>query len=350
MHGCSEPELTVSSEQRNVACSFATNANDGVLSEVRPPGPSVIVESGGPTSMRKLQLSALVSALPAASTARTSNVCEPSGSAASVSGLVQGRRPPAPIRHWNVEPPSLELNVNVGVVSLPSSGGLLLIVVSGAVTSTVQLRLAATGSALSAASTARTWNECGPSESPPAVCEVAPLQVTNAPPSTLHSKRTADSFELNVNVALVLAVGPLGPPVIVVSGSIVSTRNWRVAGVGSVSPTLSVATTENVWRPSTSGASAFGLLHAPSEVPSMAQTNVLPGRVGREGEDRRAVGRRGRRRRGAPVICVSSGAPSLLKLRVAGSRRCCPRRPRRARRSRARRCRAGRRSSGSRTG
>ena len=51
---------------------------------------------------------------------------------------------------------------------------------------------------------------------------------------------------MNVNDAAVAVVVPVGPPVIVVSGAVVSTVNVRVAGVASTLPGVSVARTENV--------------------------------------------------------------------------------------------------------
>ena len=51
---------------------------------------------------------------------------------------------------------------------------------------------------------------------------------------------------MNVNDGAVVVVGPVGPPVIVVSGAAVSTVNDRVAGVVSTLPAASVARTENV--------------------------------------------------------------------------------------------------------
>ena len=78
----------------------------------------------------------LASELPAGSVARTSKVWLPAPSALSVSGLEHELQPPPSTRHSNVEPPSLELNPNVGVVSLDGSAGVESIVVFGAVLST----------------------------------------------------------------------------------------------------------------------------------------------------------------------------------------------------------------------
>ena len=55
--------------------------------------------------------------------------------------------------------------------------------------------------------------------------------------------------DVNVNDGAVPFVVPVGPPVIVVSGTAVSTVNDRVAGVASTLPVVSVARTENVYVP-----------------------------------------------------------------------------------------------------
>ena len=75
------------------------------------------------------------SVLPAASVARTETLWAPSPSAVVVHGLVQVAHEPVSTRHWNVEPLSLAVNANVGVVSLVGPVGPEPIVVSGAVVS-----------------------------------------------------------------------------------------------------------------------------------------------------------------------------------------------------------------------
>ena len=73
-----------------------------------------------------------------------------------MSGLAQADQPPPSIRHSNVEPVSVELKVNVGVVLLEGLEGPMSIVVSGAVRSIVQVELAGVVSVLPAWSVART--------------------------------------------------------------------------------------------------------------------------------------------------------------------------------------------------
>jgi hypothetical protein len=74
---------------------------------------------------------------------------------------------PASIRHWNVEPLSLDVNVKLAELDVDVPDGPPVIVVFGAVvsgggTSTVQVRLAGDPSVLPAASVARTENVCDP--------------------------------------------------------------------------------------------------------------------------------------------------------------------------------------------
>src|SRR5256885_8046480 len=82
------------------------------------------------------------SVLPAASVARTSNVCALSVRPLSERGVVHGAQAPPSTRHSKLEPGSDEPNVKEGEVAFDGSAGLLPIVVSGAVRSTSTLRMA----------------------------------------------------------------------------------------------------------------------------------------------------------------------------------------------------------------
>ena len=75
------------------------------------------------------------------------------------------------------------------------------------------------------------------------------MQASHAEPFSRHSNVTPGSGEVNVSVAENSVVVPLGPPVIVVSGTSCSTVQVRWAGVASVLPTASVARTSNVCEP-----------------------------------------------------------------------------------------------------
>ncbi len=73
----------------------------------------------------------------------------------------------APSRlHWNVEPASLEVKLKLGPVTFEGLAGADVIVVCGAVRSTVHVLLAGVASVFPAGSVARTWNEWLPAASP----------------------------------------------------------------------------------------------------------------------------------------------------------------------------------------
>jgi uncharacterized cupredoxin-like copper-binding protein len=129
-------------------------------------GPLVIVVSGGCVSTVQLRVAGVGSTFPTPSMARTSKVCAPSVSPVIVYGLLQLTNDPVFSRHWNVEPVSVELKVNVTLVALMTPVGPLRIDVSGGVASTVQLRVAGVGSTFPTASMARTLKVYTPVVSP----------------------------------------------------------------------------------------------------------------------------------------------------------------------------------------
>ena len=118
--------------------SVEVNAKVGVVSLVGFGGPLVIVVFGAVMSIVNVCEAGVGSTLPAASMARTSNVCVPAASVAGVKGTCRPRSAAVSMRHWNVEPASVEVNAKVGVVSLVGSGPAV-IVVSGAMVSTVHV-------------------------------------------------------------------------------------------------------------------------------------------------------------------------------------------------------------------
>src|SRR4051794_40113942 len=77
--------------------------------------------------------------LPAASIARTENVCAPSATPVSVFGGPHAVQAPASSRHWNVAPGSLELKPKTAVEDAVAPDGPLSIVVLGGVVSTVNV-------------------------------------------------------------------------------------------------------------------------------------------------------------------------------------------------------------------
>jgi hypothetical protein len=156
--------------------------------------------------------------------ARTSKVWLPPPSALSVSGEEHDAQLPPSMRHSNVEPVSLELNANVGVVSFVGSAGVVSMVVFGAVRSTAQVYVAGVPSVFPAASVARTSNVWLPPASAASVSGEA--QDEKLSPSTRHSNVEPVSLELKPNVGVVSLDGSGGVVSIVVLGAVLSTRRF----------------------------------------------------------------------------------------------------------------------------
>jgi hypothetical protein len=93
-------------------------------------------------------------------------------------------------------------------------------VVWGAVVSTLKDRSAGVGSVFFAWSVALTSNACGPSVR--GAVAKGELQAANAPLSMRHSKVTSGSVAVKVKEGAFVLVEPEGPPVMVVSGGVVS--------------------------------------------------------------------------------------------------------------------------------
>ena len=158
--------------------------------------------------------------MPAASTASTWKLCAPSARPEYVFGLVQAAKPPPSSRQRKLTPgsPSEKLK-EASVEPLGSGGAESIEGVGGATVSTVQLRVAGVGSALPAASRARTRNVCAPSARPEYVFGL--VQAAKPPPSSSHSKPAPASLE-KVKIASAEPTVPTGPESIVVSGAVVS--------------------------------------------------------------------------------------------------------------------------------
>ena len=144
----------------------------GVESLVRPDGPGVDATVGAVVSTVQVELAGVASMFPAWSTARTSNLCEPSASEERLRGEVQappgrrlGRVEPALEADATPEPPvSVPEKAKLAEALLVSAGGPESIEVVGAVVSTVQVELAGVASMFPAWSTARTskvWRAVG---------------------------------------------------------------------------------------------------------------------------------------------------------------------------------------------
>jgi hypothetical protein len=122
---------------------------------------------GAAESIVHPKLAGVVSVFAAGSVARTRKVCGPSPTGpAYVWGLVQGWKPAPSSSHSKVEPASLAEKANVGDVSFDGLPGWLVIVVSGALRSIVQVYEAGVASVLPAASVARTSKVCEPALRP----------------------------------------------------------------------------------------------------------------------------------------------------------------------------------------
>ncbi len=177
--------------------------------------------SGTAVSISQAVSAGVASTFPAASIARTRNVCAPSESPANVAGEVHGAKAPVSTEHSNVAVASFEENVKTAFASLETASGSVTIVVSGAAVSTVHANVAGVGSAFPAASTARTANVCGPSARPGAVNGL--VQTANAAESREHSKIAAGSSLSKSKVATAVSDGSDGVVSNVVSGAPVST-------------------------------------------------------------------------------------------------------------------------------
>jgi hypothetical protein len=120
--------------------------------------------AGATLSIDQLYDTEDVSTFPAWSVARTEKVCEPSGSALYVFGVVQPAYAPPSRLHSKVEPDSFETRSKVALVEGVCAAGVVApIVVTGGVVSIVQVYEAGLGSVFAAESVALTWKVCGPS-------------------------------------------------------------------------------------------------------------------------------------------------------------------------------------------
>jgi hypothetical protein len=161
---------------------------------------------------------------------------------------VQDAKAPPSSLHSNVEPASVEVNANAALVWLVGLAGALVMLVFGAVRSTVHVTWAGDASTFPAWSTARTRNVWLPSAS--ALYVVGEVQAANAPASRLHWKVEPASVDVNANVALVWLVGLAGLDVIVVFGATVSTLTVRTADEPETFPAGSVAVAVRECKPS----------------------------------------------------------------------------------------------------
>ncbi len=138
-----------------------------VMTSVAPSAGATVVTVGAVASTVQAWLAGVGSVFPSTSVARTWKVCSPSAKPVYSAGEVQRLKAASSRAHSYVAISSFDEKVNVADVLLARSAGPASIVVSGAVVSTVQSWLAGVGSALPAASMARTSKAWAPSGSSP---------------------------------------------------------------------------------------------------------------------------------------------------------------------------------------
>ena len=160
------------------------------------------------------------SRLPTGSLACTSNAWRPTGRRPYCFGDRQPTQRLPSSRHRKVEPASFDRNANRGVLFVVFPVGPAVMVVWGVVVSTLKDRSAGVGSVFAAWSAALTSNVCRPSVR--VAVSKGELQAANAPPSMRHSNVAPGSVDMKVKEGAFLLVGPEGPPVMVVSGGVVS--------------------------------------------------------------------------------------------------------------------------------
>src|SRR4051794_5578743 len=164
------------------------------------------------------RVAGVASLFPTASRARTENTCEPSASPVYDLGELHADQAALSSEHSNVAD-SVAVKVTVAALDDTVPVGPPVIVVSGARVSIDHVRTAGVGSTFPEASFARADNVCEPSAS--AVKVAGEGHAAHAPPSSEHSYEPL-SLEEKLNVASPVANVPVGPPVIVVSGAVVS--------------------------------------------------------------------------------------------------------------------------------
>ena len=192
-----------------------------------------------------------------------------------MSGLVQVVQLPPSMRHSNVEPASVELKVNFGVVlSTGRPGRVDGRVRRGQVDGPGVARRGAVGVA-DGVGCADLEGVAAGGERRRAVSGLE--QVVQLPPSMRHSKVEPGSVELKVKVGVVLFDGSAGAESIVVLGAVRSIVQVKLAGVPSVLPAGSVARTSKVCVASAEDRRIVcGLEHDVQLPPSMRHSKLEP--------------------------------------------------------------------------
>jgi hypothetical protein len=247
----------VSRAHSNVAVeSGELNEKLAALDELGFEGDDEMLVSGTTVSIDHVKLAGVPSTFPAASLARTLNVCEPSTSVEYGFGLVQGVNVRVSRAHSNVAVASGEVKLKLAVVALVVAAGLAVMLVSGATVSTVHVKLAGVPSTFPAASLARTLNVCEPSTS--VEYGFGLVQAVNAGVSRAHSNEAVASGDVNEKLAELAVVTAAGLAVMFVSGATVSIVHVEDV-TGPMLLSASRALTRKVWLPSGRPLYVFGL-------------------------------------------------------------------------------------------
>jgi hypothetical protein len=191
VHGSQEPESSLHSNTGSG--SRELKANVALVELVYLAGPELMLVPGGVLSASGSivhdSLAGLGSVFPAASVARTLNVCDPALRPLYSLGLVHDSQEPESRLHSNTELGSLEPNAKEAVVELVEPLGPEVIAAPGGVLSPggsiVHVCVAGLASVLSAASVARTLKVCEPMAG--LLYAFGLVQAAQEPESSLHS-------------------------------------------------------------------------------------------------------------------------------------------------------------------
>ena len=153
-HGAQPPPSRSHSKVAGV--SVEPRVNVGVGFELELAGVARKDVFGAVRSIVQACVAGVGSRLPAASSARTSNMCAASVRPAYDAGLEQSAKAPPSRRHSNPGPASEAVNEKLALVELAAAGGEDVIDVSAAVVSIVKMNEAGLASTLPATSVART--------------------------------------------------------------------------------------------------------------------------------------------------------------------------------------------------
>ena len=219
-----EPKRAPSSEHSNPASgsgSFEEKMNSADSSTVVAGGPASIVTSAASTVQVWTGRRRVDGAGGRDGADLAARAARWSGRSSCVRVLAGLRSSSPSSEHSKVAPGSVEEKVKSAIVLSVEAGGPETIVVSGA--TTVQVWMAGVASKVPNVLTARTRSSCCPTSRPSTTCTVShELHESPVGSSSAHSKVAVGMFgslEVNQKVAVELAVVPVGPRRIVVSGT-----------------------------------------------------------------------------------------------------------------------------------